>query len=51
VVGVAVWVVLGSCGRGAALADGGFLGGHGSGGLDVTALHLDAAQALPVAPL
>jgi hypothetical protein len=51
VVGEAGWVVLGgcgSCGRGAAL---GLLGGRGGGGLDVAALHLDAAQALPVAPL
>jgi hypothetical protein len=42
-VGVASWVVLGSCGRGAALADGDLLGGRGGGGLDVAALHLDAA--------
>ena len=40
------------CRRGsAALADGGLLGGCGGGGLDVATLHLDAAQALPVAPL
>ena len=38
---------VGGCGRGAAL---GLLGGRGGGGLDVAALHLDAAQALPVAP-
>ena len=40
------------CRRGsAALADGGLLGGRRGGGLDVATLHLDAAQALPVAPL
>ena len=49
-VGVAGWVVLGSCGRGAALTDGGLLGGRDGGGL-VATLHLDTAQALPVAPL
>jgi hypothetical protein len=44
-VGVAGWVVMGSCGLVAALADGDLLGGL------VAALHLDTAQALPVAPL
>ena len=44
-VGVASWVVMGSCGIVAALADGGLLGSL------VAALHLDTAQALPVAPL
>jgi hypothetical protein len=45
-------VVLGSCNRGAALADGGLLGGCDGGGRGlVVVLHLDTAQALPVAPL
>jgi hypothetical protein len=48
-VGVVGWVVLGSCGRGAALADGDLLGGHGGGAL-VAALHLDTAHVLPVVP-
>jgi hypothetical protein len=50
---VASWVVLRgrSCCGGAALADGRLLGGYGGCGLDVTAMHLHAAQALPVAPL
>lgn len=34
-----------------ALASRGLLGGHGGGGVDVAAVHLDAAQPLPVAPL
>jgi hypothetical protein len=49
-VGVAGWVVMASCGRGATLADCGLLDGRGGGGL-VAALHLDTAQALPIAPL
>lgn len=53
-VGVADWVVL-RCrcrrGGGAALADGCLLSGRRGGGLDVATLNLDAAQALPVAPL
>ena len=53
-VGVVGWVVLRGCSccrGGAALAHSRLLGGRGGGGLDVAALHLDAAQALPVAPL
>jgi hypothetical protein len=50
---VASWVALRgrSCWGGAALANGRLLGGYGGRGLDVAAMHLHAAQALPVAPL
>jgi hypothetical protein len=56
VVGVAGRVVLRgrrgcSGGGGAALSYRGLLGGRRGRGLDVAALHLDAAQALPVSPL